>query len=236
MEPAPLAALDLNSFDLELAAVQAELRAAGPAYVPSAFWQWLSDVNTNQISGQDLVRFERTINNNDFQFLPGDMNDPQVRQLSTFCAAHPSPWPEEAARSAHRLARDVGIKSVFDYNPFTHPEYPHLYGLFVGNIYLTFSYADIPDRFAPAACAEGFRANVDIYQQKLWRQLEDEAAAPWFLGARFTAMDIYLAVMTRWRPGRPWFQSHCPRLHAIASAADLRPEFSEIWRRNFPAA
>jgi len=104
----------------------------------------------------------------------------------------------------------------------------------VANVYPTFTYADVPDRFAPADCAKAFRANVDAYQKKLWRQLEDEAGAPWFLGERFTALDIYIATMTRWRPQRGWFQSDCPRLHAIATRADSHPELAEIWRRNFP--
>lgn len=104
----------------------------------------------------------------------------------------------------------------------------------VANIYPTFTYADVPDRFAPAACADGFRANVDAYQQKLWRQLEDEAATPWFLGPRLTALDIYIAAMTRWRPRRLWFQDNCPRLFAIATRADARPELAEVWRTNYP--
>ena len=130
-----LNSLGIRSFEMELRAVQDELRAAGPAYVPSEFWQWLSGVNTAQINRQQLIRFKRTINNNYFQFLPGDMNDPQMRQLVAFCADHPSAWPEAAAHSAEVLADHAGVTSAFDYNPFTHPRYPHLYGLFVGMLW-----------------------------------------------------------------------------------------------------
>jgi GST-like protein len=104
----------------------------------------------------------------------------------------------------------------------------------VANIYPTFTYADVPDRFCPAACADGFVANVNEYCKTLWRQMEGEAAAPWFLGDRFSALDIYIAAITRWRPGRPWFAAHAPRLAAIAQRADALPELAEIWRRNFP--
>lgn len=104
----------------------------------------------------------------------------------------------------------------------------------VANIYPTFTYADIPDRFVPAESAKAFRKTVDAYTQQLWRQMEDEAGAPWFLGDRFTALDIFIATMTRWRPQRPWFAAHCPRLYAIAASTDARPELTEIWQRNFP--
>ena len=54
----------------------------------------------------------------------------------------------------------------------------------------------------------------------LWRQVEGAAGSPWFLGERFSALDIYLAVMTRWRPKRGWFESETPRLFAIARRAE----------------
>jgi GST-like protein len=104
----------------------------------------------------------------------------------------------------------------------------------VANIYPTFTYADLPERFVPAECAKAFRNNVDAWQARLWGQLEGAAGAPWFLGPRFSALDIYVATMTRWRPKRPWFAAHAPKVAAIATAADAEPRLAEVWRRNFP--
>jgi GST-like protein len=105
----------------------------------------------------------------------------------------------------------------------------------VANLYPTFTYADDPARFvADAAAQQGFRAKVDDYAQRLWRQVEANAGSPWFLGERFSALDIYLAAMTHWRPRRGWFAEACPRLHAIALRADAEPRLAEVWRRNFP--
>lgn len=104
----------------------------------------------------------------------------------------------------------------------------------VANIYPTFTYADIPDRFVPAECAKAFRTNVNAYAHRLWAQMEGEAAAPWFLGERFTAIDIFIATMTRWRPQRPWFAANRPRLHAIAERTEAHPDLAPTWRRNFP--
>ena len=104
----------------------------------------------------------------------------------------------------------------------------------VANVYPTFTYADDPARFVPGEAAQqGFAANVEAYRQRLWRQVEGEAGAPWFLGPRFSALDIYLAAMTRWRPRRQWFAAECPRLHAIALKADAEPRLAAVWKRNF---
>ena len=110
----------------------------------------------------------------------------------------------------------------------------------VANIYPTFTYADDPARFvAVNAARDPFRAATDAYAQKLWRQVEGEAAqveakGPWFLGERFSALDIYIDVMTRWRPKRGWFEGETPKLFAIARKADALPELKEVWKRNYP--
>jgi GST-like protein len=103
----------------------------------------------------------------------------------------------------------------------------------VANIYPTFTYADDPARFVSVnAARDPFRAATDAYAQRLWRQVESEAGAPWFLGARFSALDIYVGLMTRWRPKRGWFEMETPRLFAIARRADAVPELKDMWARN----
>ncbi|WP_425069544.1 glutathione S-transferase family protein [Reyranella sp.] len=105
----------------------------------------------------------------------------------------------------------------------------------VANIYPTFTYADDPARFVSVNNArDPFRAAADAYAQRLWRQVESAAGAPWFLGERFSALDIYIGVMTRWRPRRGWFEAETPKLFAIARKVDARPELKETWRKNFP--
>lgn len=107
----------------------------------------------------------------------------------------------------------------------------------VANVYPTFTYADDPTRFVKdAAAAKAFRAEVDAYAQRLWLAVESAAGAPWFLGARCSALDIYLAVMTRWRPRRDWFAQHAPRLHAAALRAEALPALGPMLARNFPPA
>jgi len=104
----------------------------------------------------------------------------------------------------------------------------------VANIYPTFTYADDPSRFVPGDEAQkGFADNVEGYRQRLWGQVEGACGAPWLLGERFSALDIYIAAMTRWRPRRPWFAAERPRLHAVAVKTDAIPRLATVWQRNF---
>ena len=105
---------------------------------------------------------------------------------------------------------------------------------FVANVYPTYTYADDPTRFvAEESAQQSFRAAVDAYAKRLYSTLEENAGAPWFLGERFSALDIYVCTMTRWRPGRAWFEEHAPKLAAITRATEQVPELAEVWRRNF---
>ncbi len=103
----------------------------------------------------------------------------------------------------------------------------------VAAVYPTFTYGDDPGRWVDGeAAGKSLRAHTDAQREASWRQVEAAAAAPWFLGAQFSALDIYIAVMTRWRPRRDWFAAQCPKLTAIAHAAEERPALAAAWRRN----
>jgi len=78
------------------------------------------------------------------------------------------------------------------------------------------------------AARQGFRDEVGAYAKRLYSIVDAAAGSPWFLGERFSAIDIYICAMTRWRPGRAWFAEN-----AIARAADDLPELAAVWQRNF---
>lgn len=85
----------------------------------------------------------------------------------------------------------------------------------VANIYPCFTFADDPSRFVEVEAAQKpFRAAVNAHAERLWGHVEAAAGEPWFLGARMSAIDAYLAVMTRWRPGAPWFEANARKLLA----------------------
>jgi GST-like protein len=104
----------------------------------------------------------------------------------------------------------------------------------VANIYPTFTYADDPSRFVKNEAARtGFRAECDAYAQRLWLAVEAAAGAPWFLGQRLSALDIYFAVMTRWRPRRDWFAARAPRVLAAGERAAALEAVAPVMARNF---
>lgn len=108
----------------------------------------------------------------------------------------------------------------------------------VANVYPAVSYADRAADFLPdPAMAEVFRRAALDQRMRLWGQVDmavRERGGPWALGARFTALDIYLGVMVNWRPGRAWFAAEAPELLAIADATAARQELAEVFARNFP--
>lgn len=114
----------------------------------------------------------------------------------------------------------------------TRPSFLRWLTFFVAALYPTFTYGDVPARYVPND-GDALRAATDARAQAMWRQLEQVAGAPWFLGEQMSALDLYVGVMTRWRPQRPWFAAHCPRLHAIALACDRHPPLAAVWAHNF---
>ena len=104
------------------------------------------------------------------------------------------------------------------------------------NIYPTYTYADDPARFVPdAAARQGFEDTVNEYARKLYTILDAEASGPWFLGDRFSALDIYVCTLTHWNPGRRWFRDHAARLFSIAEATTALPRLADVWADNYPS-
>lgn len=103
----------------------------------------------------------------------------------------------------------------------------------VAAVYPTFTYGDEPAKWVGAGdAADALRRSTDEHRTALWRQVEAAARAPWFLGPRLSALDVYLAVMTHWRPGWSWFADTCPRIAAIAAALDRDPRLAQVWADN----
>jgi len=100
---------------------------------------------------------------------------------------------------------------------------------FVAAIYPTFTYGDNPAKWG---AGEPLKAATNAHREALWRHLEGVSRGPWFLGPRFSALDLYVGVMANWRPGRAWFGEHAPKLAAIAGAVARDPRLADVWRVN----
>ena len=104
----------------------------------------------------------------------------------------------------------------------------------VANIYASFMIDDAPSRWADGEAGQAsIKARADAYRQTLLPIIERNTGAPWFLGERFSTLDVFVSVMTRWSPRRAWYKANCPKLHAIALSVDRLPALKEIWQRNY---
>lgn len=105
----------------------------------------------------------------------------------------------------------------------------------VAAIYPTFTFGDNPAQWTTEGVpADLLRERVHGRRADLWVELERHAGSPHMLGRRFSALDLYVTVMTRWRPGPVWFAAACPALSAVAREAALEPNVAAVLRRHFP--
>ena len=104
----------------------------------------------------------------------------------------------------------------------------------VSALYPTWTYGDEPAKWVEEPKgAKQLRETTDRHRLALWQHVEEAAQAPWFLGERMSALDLYIAVMTNWRPGRKWFAANAPKLLAIAARTSATAKVAEVIKKNF---
>ena len=104
----------------------------------------------------------------------------------------------------------------------------------IAAVYPTHTYGDDPKKWlGDDPLANRLRESTDNHRKALWKQIEAEAKSPWFLGERFSALDLYIAAMTRWRPGVLWFAKNTPKCAEIAKRATALPAVAPVMARNF---
>lgn len=99
---------------------------------------------------------------------------------------------------------------------------------------------DYPERFLPEserrqrALGEALRDRArDIWKQR-WLTVEANVAGdPWFLESGFSAMDLYIGVVSRWAQLERWRQGALPKIERIARAVAERPSCAGVWSRHF---
>lgn len=116
----------------------------------------------------------------------------------------------------------------------TRPMFLRWLAFIVAAIYPTFTYGDDPARWTgDEAAGTHLRTATDARRKELWRYFAAQnPCKPWVLGERFCALDLYVAVMTMWRPGPDWFKQECPALAAIAERVSQLDALRDVWKRN----
>ncbi|MFC7378038.1 glutathione S-transferase family protein [Brevundimonas sp. GCM10030266] len=105
------------------------------------------------------------------------------------------------------------------------------------SIYSMYWVRDVPSRLGgsdPAAQA-GIEALTLERITDCWRIMDSQIEpGRWLLGDEMTVLDLYVAVLSRWRPGRARFAEAAPGLAAVVKRVDALPELQAFWAERFP--
>jgi GST-like protein len=116
----------------------------------------------------------------------------------------------------------------------TRKSFYHWAVFMVAALYPTWTYGDEPAKWVEDTDgAKQLRESTDRHRKRLWAQVEEAAQAPWFLGEQMSAIDLYIAAMTHWRPGRKWFTASTPKVLAIAQKAAATGKVAAVIKKNF---
>jgi GST-like protein len=104
-----------------------------------------------------------------------------------------------------------------------------------GNLYPAISVGDFPERWVKdAAAQEELKQGARERLQHYWRVMEQHLKpAPYLAGHEMSALDIYAAMLSRWRPGRAWVEENCPKVARAIALAERQPFLARVWERNF---
>ncbi len=106
---------------------------------------------------------------------------------------------------------------------------------FATNIYSPIIVGDFPERWVDGEAAhESLKAHALQRLKDAWVAFEERIEpSPYLLGANISALDVYAAMISRWRPGRAWLAEHCPKAITAVMSAERHPVIATVWARNF---
>lgn len=105
-------------------------------------------------------------------------------------------------------------------------------------IYSIYWTRDVPSRLVgddPQAQTELLARTLERISD-CWAVMESqiEPAGDFLLGDAVSVLDLYMAVVSRWRPLRRRFHEVAPRLGQVARRVDALPELKAFWAERFP--
>ncbi len=106
---------------------------------------------------------------------------------------------------------------------------------FATNVYGPIIVGDFPERWVEDRDAQASLKDRSLQRAKdAWLAFEDSVAPdPFLLGRRMSVLDVYVAMIARWRPGRAWLSEHCPQAMSAVAATEATPVIAAAWARNF---
>lgn len=103
-------------------------------------------------------------------------------------------------------------------------------------VYSMFWVRDDPSRLAADAAAEQVISERTAQRiADCWRMM-DEQVTPggYILGETLSALDLYVAVMSRWTPRRKVFYQVAPKMSAVVRRVDAEPRLAGFWAQRMP--
>ncbi|MFV3075270.1 glutathione S-transferase [Niveispirillum fermenti] len=106
-------------------------------------------------------------------------------------------------------------------------------------IYPMYTVGDFADRWVTGATAAAELKQATIDRTLFCWQVMERALKPdgdaWLLDMPdLTVLDLYISMMTRWRPGREAIRTVAPGIVAVAERVDKMPVVKPVWKRHFP--
>jgi GST-like protein len=107
------------------------------------------------------------------------------------------------------------------------------------NVYAALGVGDHPELWLAAGDDEArtqLKAGADARVKACWQVLERGVAAapgPFLLGETLGALDVYAAMIARWRPGRAWLEASCPCVAQATARAAANPVVARVGARHF---
>ena len=105
---------------------------------------------------------------------------------------------------------------------------------FATNVYVPIIVGDFPERWVDAPASESVKAHALRRLQDAWRSFDAAIApSPYLVGDRLSVLDVYAAMISRWRPGRAWIAEHCAKATGAILLTEADPRVAAVWARNF---
>jgi GST-like protein len=103
-------------------------------------------------------------------------------------------------------------------------------------IYSFYWQKDDPFRLVAAPAAHpAYDANIQDRISACWAMMESQVApGPWILGERLSVLDLYVTVVSRFRPRRQRFYAVAPRMGEIVRRLDTDPRLVTLWAERYP--
>lgn len=117
------------------------------------------------------------------------------------------------------------------------PEFLRWLSFMAASIYMTYVRANHPERFTTDGSSTEPIRQVALEQIEEQFRIVDEAIAgkPYFLARGFSALDIYLTMLTVWHPDKAELFVRNRRLGALCTSVEARPAYARVIREHLGA-